>query len=283
MLLTRTNLLLSAVLILYLLCCSKYVGKKNTVFGNQFYLLFLLICVIIVYSYHKQAGITLLIIAMASHSPVFKEAFSDFTDTVSNKINSNKLENQESNYGISLEQRKNQQIENIRKTANTNKDASSDVMAAKQALEISKSSSDNDISRELEQIKLYNTRLEILDKEMQKWMEEGTGGLFKKNGLDKARTVKDGQSKERSDIDAQIKSSQDRIEKLRSQYALQVKAYNDRVSEIENRSNSQRGEIESNIKKIEKENDKIIAINIELDECSNIILEYPVCPTCGKR
>jgi len=153
---------------------------------------------------------------------------------------------------------KNQQIENIRKTANTNKDASSDVMAAKQALEISKSSSDNDISRELEQIKLYNTRLEILDKEMQKWMEEGTGGLFKKNGLDKARTVKDGQSKERSDIDAQIKSSQDRIEKLRSQYALQVKAYNDRVSEIENRSNSQRGEIESNIKKIEKENDEIM-------------------------
>lgn len=111
MLLTKTNLLLSAVLILYLLCCSKYVGKKNTIFSNQIYLLFLLICVIIVYSYHKQAGITLLIIAMASHSPVFKEAFSDFTDTVSNKINSNKLENQESNYSISLEQRKNQQIE----------------------------------------------------------------------------------------------------------------------------------------------------------------------------
>lgn len=107
MLLTKTNLLLSAVLILYLLCCSKYIGKKNTIFSNRIYLLFLLICVIVVYSYHKQAGITLLIIAMASHSPVFKEAFSDFTDTVSNKLYDNELENQESNYDISLKQRQN--------------------------------------------------------------------------------------------------------------------------------------------------------------------------------
>ena len=107
MLLTKTNLLLSAVLILYLLCCSKYIGKKNTIFSNQIYLLFLLICVIVVYSYHKQAGITLLIIAMASHSPVFKEAFTDFTDTVSNKLYDNELENQESNYDISLKQRQN--------------------------------------------------------------------------------------------------------------------------------------------------------------------------------
>ena len=107
MLLTKTNLLLSAILILYLLCCSKYIGKKNTIFSNQIYLLFLLICVIVVYSYHKQAGITLLIIAMASHSPVFKEAFNDFSDTVSNKLYDNELENQESNYDISLKQRQN--------------------------------------------------------------------------------------------------------------------------------------------------------------------------------
>ena len=107
MLLTKTNLLLSAILILYLLCCSKYIGKKNTIFSNQIYLLFLLICVIVVYSYHKQAGITLLIIAMASHSPVFQEAFTDFSDTVSNKLYDNELENQESNYDISLKQRQN--------------------------------------------------------------------------------------------------------------------------------------------------------------------------------
>ena len=107
MLLTKTNLLLSAILILYLLCCSKYIGKKNTIFSNQIFLLFLLISVIVVYSYHKQAGITLLIIAMASHSPVFKEAFNDFSDTVSNKLYDNELENQESNYDISLKQRQN--------------------------------------------------------------------------------------------------------------------------------------------------------------------------------
>ena len=154
---------------------------------------------------------------------------------------------------------KNQQIENIRKSSNTNQDASTDISAAKQALEISKSSTDNDIARELEQIKLYNSRLEILDKEVQKWMEEGTGGLFKKSGLDKARTVKEGQAKERSDIDVQIKASQDRIEKLRQQYASQVKEYNDRVAAIENRSKSQRNDIDSSIRKLEKENEDTMA------------------------
>ena len=44
---------------------------------------------------------------MASHSPVFKEAFNDFSDTVSNKLYDNELENQESNYDISLKQRQN--------------------------------------------------------------------------------------------------------------------------------------------------------------------------------
>lgn len=154
---------------------------------------------------------------------------------------------------------KNQQIENIRKTTNTTQDASTDITSAKQALELSKSSTDSDISRELEQIKLYNARLEILDKEVQKWMEEGTGGLFKKNGLDQARIVKEGQAKERGDIDVQIKASQDRIEKLRQQYANQVKAYNDRVSEVETRSKSQRVEIDASIRRLEKENEEIMA------------------------
>lgn len=154
---------------------------------------------------------------------------------------------------------KNQQIDAIRKSANTTQDASADITAAKQALELSKSSTDADISRELEQIKLYNARLEILDKEVQKWMDEGTGGLFKKNGLDKARVVKEGQSKERGDIDSQIKASQDRIEKLRQQYASQVREYNDRVASIESRSKNQRGDIEASIKKLEKENEDTLA------------------------
>lgn len=154
---------------------------------------------------------------------------------------------------LQLIEQKNKQIDNVRKSANTNQDASADIVAAKQALELSKTSTDTDIARELEQIKLYNSRLEILDKEVQKWMDEGTGGLFKKNGLDKARTVKEGQAKERGDIDAQIKGAQDRIEKLRAQYATQVKEYNDRVAAIENRSKSQRGDIEANVKKLESE------------------------------
>ena len=154
---------------------------------------------------------------------------------------------------------KNKQIEDIRKLPNTNQDASVDIAAAKQALELSKSSSDSDIARELEQIKLYNDRLEILDKEVQKWLEQGTGGLFKKSGLDQARVVKENQSKDRAEIDTLIKASQERITKLREQYALQVKQYNDRVSEIEARSKSQRSDIEANIKKLEKENEETMA------------------------
>jgi len=169
-----------------------------------------------------------------------------------------------------LIEQKNKQIENIRKSSDTNRDASADVVSAKQALELSKSSTDSDIGRELEQIKLYNSRLEILDKEVQKWMEEGSGGLFKKSGLDKARTVKEGQSKERGDIDAQIKASQDRISKLREQYASQVKEYNDRVAAIENRSKSPRTDIDNSIKSLEKEisdiTSSIAAYNKEMDD-----------------
>jgi DNA repair exonuclease SbcCD ATPase subunit len=154
---------------------------------------------------------------------------------------------------------KNQQIESIRKSANTTQDASADIAAAKQALEISKSSTDTDIARELEQIKLFNARLEILDKEVQKWMDQGTGGLFGKNGLNQARVVKEGQTKERAEIDEKIKSSQDRITKLREQYASQMKEYNDRVAAIESRSKSQRGDIEANIKKLEKDIEEIMA------------------------
>mgnify|MGYP006266479335 CR=1 FL=1 len=162
------------------------------------------------------------------------------------------------------------QIENIRKSIDATKDASSEILAAKQGLEISKSTLESDTSKELEQIKLYNARLEILDKEVQKWMEEGTGGLFKKNGLEQARLVKEGQSKERADIDDKIKSSQDRIDKLRKDYNEQVKAYNDRVATIENRQKAQRAELEASIKSIEQENaktlDEIAAYNKESDK-----------------
>ena len=165
---------------------------------------------------------------------------------------------------------KSQQTETIRKSTDTNKDASADIISAKQALELSKSSTDSDIGRELEQIKLYNSRLEILDKEVQKWIDQGSGNIFKKGGLDKAREIKQSQQKERDDIDTQIKSSQDRIEKLRQQYAGQVKEYNDRVVAIESRGKSQRSEIDTNIKNVEKESAEIAAsitaYNKETDE-----------------
>jgi len=171
---------------------------------------------------------------------------------------------------LQLVAQRNQRIEAIRKSSNTNQDASVDIAAAKQALELSKSSTDNDITRELEQIKLYNSRLEILDKEVQKWIDQGTGNLFRKSGLDQARVVKEGQSNERSDIDVQIKSSQDRISKLREQYASQVKEYNERVASIENRNKSQRGEIETSIKNIEKEitdiEASVVSYNKETDD-----------------
>lgn len=165
---------------------------------------------------------------------------------------------------------KSQQTETIRKSTDTNKDASADIISAKQALELSKSSTDSDIGRELEQIKLYNSRLEILDKEVQKWIDQGSGNIFKKGGLDKAREIKQSQQKERDDIDTQIKSSQDRIEKLRQQYAGQVKEYNNRVVAIESRGKSQRNEIDTNIKNVEKESAEIAAsitaYNKETDE-----------------
>ena len=164
---------------------------------------------------------------------------------------------------------RNKQIEKLRSATDT-KDASGDITTAKQALDVAKASLESDTAKELEQIKLYNSRLEILDQEVKRWLDEGTGGMFKKNGLDKARTTKDLQKKDRDDIDVQIKNSQDRIEKLRAGYAVQVKEYNDRVAAIEGRAKSQRGETESNIKSLEKENAEamvsISAYNKECDE-----------------
>lgn len=161
---------------------------------------------------------------------------------------------------LQLINQKNQQIEKIRASASTDNSSATDILSAKQALELSKQALDSDTARELEQIKLYNSRLEILDKEVQRWIDEGdNGGLFKKSGLDKARLVKEGQAKERGDIDSQIKASQDRISKLRDQYALQVKEYNDRIAAIESRGKSQKSTVEDNVKSVQKEISDIMA------------------------
>ena len=74
------------------------------------------------------------------------------------------------------------------------------------------------VSKEQLQIPLYNNRLQILDKEVQTWLDQGTGGMFKQNGLDKARVVKESQQKERDNIDIQIKNIQKNIDDLRSNF-----------------------------------------------------------------
>ena len=109
-----------------------------------------------------------------------------------------------------------------------------------------KSLLDNEITKELSQVTLYNNRLQILDKEVQTWLDQGTGGLFKQNGLEKARLVKESQQKERDAIDSQIKNSQSNIEKLR-------KDYSNSIITIDNILSGQIKNIDTNVEKIEKE------------------------------
>lgn len=177
----------------------------------------------------------------------------------SDKYNETEIASINENRKVFIEQRlqlinqKNTQIEKIRSSVSEDKSAASDISAAKQALELSKQALDSDTSRELEQIKLYNSRLEILDKEVQKWIDTGRDSIFRKSGLDKARDVKASQKTERDDIDVQIKRSQDRIEKLRAAYDIQVKEYNDRIASIELRGKSQRSNTDDSVKSIQKE------------------------------
>lgn len=109
MLLTKTNILLAGVLVAYLVCCSKYIGKKNNIFTNQIYLLILLICVIIIYPYNKQAGITLLLIVMISKSPVFLEQFESPSPTITPQPN--ELESIESNYNQTIDKRRQKSLD----------------------------------------------------------------------------------------------------------------------------------------------------------------------------
>jgi hypothetical protein len=103
---------------------------------------------------------------------------------------------------------------------------------------------DGEINKEIEQIKLYNDRLAILDKEVQTWLDQGTGGLFKANGIEKARQVKQLQEKERNQIDEQIKNKQVNIEKLRAEY-------NSRISDLSKTSEKITNTLSDTIKQIE--------------------------------
>jgi hypothetical protein len=96
----KFNLFLGCVFALYVLCASKYIGYKDSIFYSNFYKLILLIGVLIIYPYHKQAGVILLIIVMITHFPMFREKFENLMTP-----SPNKLENKESNYDITIEKR----------------------------------------------------------------------------------------------------------------------------------------------------------------------------------
>lgn len=155
---------------------------------------------------------------------------------------------------LDLVAQRNLQIEKIRSGMSDYSGAASDIGMAKQALELAKSSLESDTDGELEQIKLYNARLGILDSEVQKWIDAGSGGLFRANGLDRARETRELQKAERADIDIKIQQSQDRIAVLRKKYDEQVVAYNSRVAVIEQRQNDQRASADATIRQLEQDN-----------------------------
>lgn len=125
-----------------------------------------------------------------------------------------------------LIQQKETRINDIKASiAQDKKKASDDIALAKANLE-------TNIAKETEQIKLFNDRLSILDKEVQTWLDQGTGNIFTANGLQKARETKQLQEKERSVIDEQIKTKQNNIEKLRNEYTAQVASINKNLEEL---------------------------------------------------
>ena len=158
---------------------------------------------------------------------------SDIEDTQNNKANYIKQQLQD----IADKESK---LKELRATNTEDKKSSDDMLAAKAALDTEKAASDSDINKELAQITLYNNRLQILDKEVQTWLDRNDdGGFFKKSSLDKARTVKEQQATERAQIDVQIKDCQNRIATLRGEYNQRVQEYNKRLADIEDRLSKQ--------------------------------------------
>ena len=109
---TKFNLFLGAIFALYVLCASKYIGHKDSIFYSNFYKLVLLIGVLVIYPYNKQAGIILLIIVMVTHLPIFREKIEAFISATPEPemvslptLSPNKLESKESNFDLTIEKR----------------------------------------------------------------------------------------------------------------------------------------------------------------------------------
>lgn len=173
--------------------------------------------------------------------------------SVSTEVKTDILSNVLQQQITSIQQRENR-ITELRKSIETLRQK---TLEEKQQ---AKSILDGEISKELSQITLYNNRLQILDKEVQTWLDQGTGGLFKQNGLEKARVVKEMQQKERDAIDLQIKGSQNNIERLRKDYSATITSLDSSLFE-------QIKSIETNITKIEKE---IIDVQTEISNNKKI-------------
>jgi hypothetical protein len=167
---------------------------------------------------------------------------------------------------VNLISQKEAKIKELRSNNNADIKSTGDLVAAKASLDAEKTSLDTAVNRELEQIKLYNSRLEILDKEVQSWLTQGDRGLFKKNGGDKARETKALQEKERSQIDAQIKECQGRMDTLRNDYKEQVKLYNLRLTAVESRLGGQDNTRLTAIKELEDQIKEIQADIIKNDK-----------------
>jgi len=106
----------------------------------------------------------------------------------------------------------------------------SDKKKAMESVALNRAQLDTSVNRVSEQIKLYNDRLSILDKEIQTWLDKNDdGGFFKKSSLDKARIVKEQQAAERAQIDAQIKNVQDKIDKLHADSDKQISLINEEL------------------------------------------------------
>jgi hypothetical protein len=143
---------------------------------------------------------------------------------------------------------------------------------------------DGEINKELQQITLFNNRLQILDKEVQTWLDQGTGGLFKQNGLEKARQVKESQQKERDEIDRQIKEVQINIDLLRKNYSNaialinksldeQIKVTEKNIEKIENEIATILLQINENKKKIDSDQTKTFDIKEQFDKNNQKIVE----------
>jgi hypothetical protein len=154
---------------------------------------------------------------------------------------------------LNLIAQREEQIKSLRNNSSGSTNASTDLVGAKSALDLAKSSLDSEVERELQQINIYNNRLEILDSEVQTWLNQGRGNIFRQNGIERAREVRREQEPEREQIENQIKNAQRRIDVLREQYANQVREYNERVASIEQRALSQNQTLENNIQDIQTE------------------------------